>query len=163
MRYLLPLRLLVLLASLGTLAGAIVMFGLAAVKLSHGIEALWSGSAGVGAVTAGVMGATDAVLFGIVLIVFAYAMAYGLALPPQERMRESLPDWVRVQGVGELKRTLVEVIIVYLIVDFATDLAVREDPLVWTLLIKPVSVILTALALRLMGAPHEGPPPAADQ
>jgi hypothetical protein len=106
-------------------------------------------------VTAGVMAATDALLFGIVLVVFAYATAYGLALPPQER-RDALPDWMHVQGVGELKRTLVEVIIVYLIVDFATDFATGEALLAWPVLVKPVSILLIALALRLMAPPHAG-------
>ena len=163
-RYLLPMRCLILLASLGALVGAIMMFSLAALKLVHGVQALWTGgSAAVGAVTASVMGATDALLFGIVLVVFAYATAYGLAFAPQERPHDALPAWMHVQGIGELKRTLVEVIIVYLIVDFATDFATGEALLAWPVLVKPVSILLIALALRLLGAPHPTPTAEADR
>jgi hypothetical protein len=59
---------------------------------------------------------------------------------------------MHVQGVGELKHTLVEVIIVYLVVDFATDLATDESALSWQSLVKPCSTVL--IARRLMGAPH---------
>ena len=49
-----------------------------------------------------------------------------------------------MQGVGELKHTLVEVIIVYLVVDFATDLATDESALSWQSLVKPCSTVLIA-------------------
>ena len=72
LRFLLPLRLMMLCASLGALLGAAIMIWLAAVKLGHGAEVLWTiGSAAAGDITAAVMGATDAFLFGVVLMIFA--------------------------------------------------------------------------------------------
>ena len=71
-------------------------------------------------------------------------------------MRERLPDWMYVDNVSELKHTLLEVIIVYLVVDFATDLAVTSDVLAWEYLVKPIAIVLIAATLRLMG-----PPPVA--
>ena len=41
------------------------------------------------------------------------------------------PSLMRVSSVGELKHTLVGIIIVYLIVDFATDIAASETHLTW--------------------------------
>src|ERR671912_1695756 len=110
-RYLLPLRFLLLVASLGALAGAAIMFWLGCVKLGHGAEVLWaSGFGAAGEVTAAVMGATDAFLFGVVLIIFAFAITFGFVLQLEGSARERLPEWMQVRDVKELKRTLVEVI-----------------------------------------------------
>jgi uncharacterized membrane protein YqhA len=154
-RYLLPLRFVMLLASIGALLGAAIMFWLAGVKLDHGFELLWSsGSGAPGEITAAVMGATDSFLFGIVLVIFAYAIAFGFVLQVEDDTRERLPEWMHVQGASELKHALVEVIIVYIAVDFATDLAVGEGALGWQTLVKPASMVLIAAALRVLGAPH---------
>ena len=164
-RYLLPLRFLMLFASLGALIGAGIMFWLAGVKLKHGAEVLWaSGSGAEGQITAAVMGATDALLFGVVLIIFAYAITFGFALQVEGAAQGNLPGWMHVDGVSELKHTLVEVIVVYLVVDFATDMASGEEFITWDDIVKPASVLLIAAALRLMGPPHHrsrnGPPEA---
>ena len=104
-----------------------------------------------GDITAAVMGATDAFLFGVVLIIFAYAIALGFAFPLKVAQRDKLPTWMHVQGIGELKNTLVEVIIVYIAVNFATDLATGESALT---LVKPGSIVLIAVARRIMSGPH---------
>jgi uncharacterized membrane protein YqhA len=153
-RYLLPLRFLMLSACLGALLGAILMFGLAGAKLAHGVDALWMGGFGqAGEVSAAVMGATDAFLFGVVLIIFAFAIAFGFVFPISGVVRESIPEWMQIESVSELKRILVEVIIVYLVVDFATDLATGGEVLTWLTLVKPLAIVLIATALRLMGQP----------
>ena len=56
----------------------------------------------------------------------------------------------RVESVGELKRTLIEVILVYLVVDFATDLAAGEGHVTWETLVVPISILLIAGALRVV-------------
>jgi uncharacterized membrane protein YqhA len=153
-RYLLPFRYMMLIACLGALLGAILMFGLAGAKLVHGVEAFWlSGFGQAGEVSAAVMGATDAFLFGVVLIIFAYAIAFGFVFQLSGEARERIPEWMQVGSVSDLKRILVEVIIVYLVVDFATDLATGSDVLAWLTLVKPFAIVLIASALRLMGEP----------
>jgi hypothetical protein len=57
---------------------------------------------------------------------------------------------MRVQGIAELKHTLVQVIIVYLVVDFATDVSEPETRLSWDTLVLPSSILLLAGALALM-------------
>ncbi len=163
-QYLLPLRFLLLVASVGALAGAAIMFWLACVKLEHGAVVLWErGSGAASEIAAAVMGATDAFLFGIVLIIFAFAITFGFVIHPDEETRERLPEWMHVQGVKELKHTLVEAIVVYLVVDFATDVAAGEGPLEWKALVKPASIVLIAVALRFMGAAHHpGASPKAE-
>jgi hypothetical protein len=43
------------------------------------------------------------------------------------------------------------VILVYLVVDFATDLAAGEGHVTWETLVVPIAVLLIAGALRLVG------------
>ena len=69
------------------------------------------------------MGATDIYLFGIVLVIFAYNIAFGFVFDLSKAERQVLPAWMRPSGMHELKTTLVGVILVYLVVDFATDWA----------------------------------------
>ena len=133
------------------------MFWLAGEKLAHGAEVLWtSGSEAAGEITSAVMGAIDACLFGIVLVIFAFAIAFGFVLQPTGEAAARVPEWMRIQSIKELKITLVEVIIVYLVVDFATDIAAGERTLEWQALVKPASIVLIALALQFMGA-HSAP------
>jgi hypothetical protein len=65
-------------------------------------------------------------LFAAVLIIFAYAIAFGFVVQTSPEYRQRLPGWMQVERVGELKRTLIEVILMYLVVDFATDLTAGE-------------------------------------
>ena len=152
-QFLLSLRFLMLVPAAVMVAGSFVMFGLAASKLFHSAEGLFSGTWSTGDVTAAVMGAADASLFGIVLIIFACAIGFGFAIQLRPEVRQKLPEWMRPNGIVELKRTLVEVILVYLTVDFATDFA--SGPFVdLQMLAKPASILLLATALRLMGWSH---------
>ena len=146
---LLSLRFLMLLASLGALTGAVLMFGLGGAKLIHAAALLWSGPLDPRTTTTEVMGATDAFLFGIVLVIFALAIAFGFVFH-RAAVRSRLPGWMQVGSLRELKHTLIEVILVYLVVDTATDLAAAEE-LSWQALIKPATVLLIAASLRLMG------------
>jgi uncharacterized membrane protein YqhA len=153
--FILSLRFVMLIASLGALAGSFMMFWLGGVKLAGALGlALRTDALAAREMTAAVMGATDALLFGIVLVIFAYAVAFGFVLDASGESRDRLPAWMRVDGVAELKHTLVQVILVYLIVDFATDLAEGDAPLSWETLVMPLSIALIAGAVRLMGGGH---------
>ena len=159
-RFLLSLRFLMLAASFGALIGALLMGGIAAVKLAQGAGLLVSGSPEPREITAAVMGAVDAMLFGVVLIIFAFAITFGFVFDAPKG--ERVPAWMRPQGVGELKRTLVEVILVYLVVDFAIDVSLQDAHAAWTNLVVPVAVLLIAAALRLLPEPEKHPPRETD-
>lgn len=159
---LLRLRCVLLFASFGAVFGALLMFGLGGVKLiGAGRAFVGAGAIDAKMVTAAVMGATDALLFGIVLVIFAYAVAFGFVINPDAALRHRLPAWMRVQGVSELKHTLVEVILVYLVVDFATDLAEDDAHRTWQTLVVPLSILLIAGALRLLHREHGSAPASA--
>jgi hypothetical protein len=57
---------------------------------------------------------------------------------------------MRVDEISELKITLIEVTLVYLVVDFATDMVEVETKVNWDMLVKPVAILLIAGALRLV-------------
>jgi uncharacterized membrane protein YqhA len=96
------------------------------------------------------MGATDTFLFAMVLVIFAYAIAFGFVIDLSAEERQRLPEWMRISSMSELKHTLVAVIVVYLVVDFATDVAQPNASLTWETLVKPISIGLIAGALQLL-------------
>lgn len=148
------LRYVMLLGSLAGLCGAFLMFYEAAAKLATGLRVLIGPEASGGkTVISAVMGATDSCLFGVVLVIFAYSIAFGFVFDLQPSTRERLPHWMRTNSVQELKHTLIQVIVVYLIVDFATDVAAAETHLSWETLVMPCAIVLIAIALRLMSEP----------
>jgi uncharacterized membrane protein YqhA len=154
LRAALSLRFLMLLGSLGALLGALLMFVQGGAKLAEAFRV--AARADADKSTMGlVMGATDTFLFAVVLMIFAFAIAFGLVFELTAEERARLPRWAQIEGVGELKRTLIEVILVYLVVDFATDIAESGTSHRWDMLVLPASILLIAGALRLMSTAHE--------
>ncbi len=144
----LSLRYVMLVASFGAALGALVMFWEASARMVGAAAGIFQGQEPK-QVIAQVMGGTDVFLFGIVLVIFAYAIAFGFVFNLTERQRDSLPGWMRATGMSELKATLVGVILVYLVVDFATDWAENTGEISWLVLTKPISILLIAAAFRL--------------
>lgn len=156
LRALLAFRFIMIVAALGAALGALVMLWEGCIKLFAALRGVLRTGDEAGAAIGLVMGATDAFLFAVVLVIFAYAIVFGFVIELAPDERERLPAWMRVAGVGELKETLVGVIIVYLIVDFATDVAEAPRHLEWRMLVMPVAILLIAAALRLLSAAHGG-------
>src|SRR4051794_23750815 len=127
LKVVLSLRLVMLVVAFGAVLGAALMVWLGFFKLLHSAHAAFVlETPNAKAVIVGVMGATDAFLFGVVLIIFAVAIAFGFVFELPEQLATRLPAWMRVNGIGELKRTLAEVILIYLIVDFDRGLCNRH-------------------------------------
>ncbi len=91
-----------------------------------------------------VLEAVDAFLFGIVLVIFAYGIAIGFVFTLPEDYGRRLPNWMKVEGVGQLKATLAEVVIVVLIVIFARVVVEANGHFEWSMLVLPVSILLIA-------------------
>ena len=100
-----------------------------------------------------VLEAVDAFLFGIVLVIFAYGIAIGFVFSLPEGYGRRLPNWMKVEGVGQLKATLAEVVIVVLIAIFArvvVGTVELDKPFDWPMLVLPASIFLIATALRMI-------------
>ena len=55
------------------------------------------------AVITAIMHGIDAFLFGIVLVIFAYAITLGIVFDASLEGRDSLPAWMRIGSVSELR------------------------------------------------------------
>jgi uncharacterized membrane protein YqhA len=155
LRTALSLRLVLLIAALGTAVGSLIMFW-------QGLTLIVEAGAGLyrhedhKLITAAVMEATDIFLFGIVLVIFTYAIVFGFVFKLAKQDRRKLRPWMRPTGMHELKITLISAILVYLVVDFATDWAILGTNVNWPLLVKPISILLLAGALRLFSGDASG-------
>jgi uncharacterized membrane protein YqhA len=167
------LRGLMLIASVGAILGALLMFWTGGKHLLHAYETLIgiksvaytakeAAAEGESRVVVYILEAVDAFLFALVLMIFAYGIALGFVFHHvTERYRDYLPDWMLVEGVGQLKRTLAEVVIVVLIVIFARIIIESGGKLEWQMLVLPLSIVLLSYALKLLH--HEGNYDVADR
>lgn len=57
---------------------------------------------------------------------------------------------MKVEGVGQLKATLAEVVIVVLVVIFARIVVEANGHLQWSMLVLPTSILLISVALRMI-------------
>lgn len=155
LRFVLSLRLSILIAALGAAFGAVLMFLEGGLKLLDAARVLFEAHEASGVITQ-VMAATDTLFFGLVLIIFAYSITFGFAIQLPPETERAMPRWMRVDDLNELKQTLVGVILVFLIVDFATDWWANEVPQSWLILVKPASIVMIAGAMRLLATSHGG-------
>ena len=112
--FLLGLRAIMLIGSLGAVVGSFVIFLQGSLYLYEAWHVLLQpGDIGGKQLTAPVLEAVDSsFLFGIVLVIFAYGIAIGFVFNLPEDLGQKLPAWINVAGVGQLKETLTEVVVV---------------------------------------------------
>lgn len=154
--FILRLRYVLIIAALGALASSLGVFWLGAVKLFEGLHGIIDKDAKFA--VASILGATDSFLFGIVLLVFASGITFGFVIDLNDAERSRLPTWMRISGITDLKHRLIQIIVLYLIVDFATDWVDGTTVKDWTFLLKPISILLIASAARVLGSDEHGAP-----
>ena len=151
LNFFLGLRAIMLIGSAGAIVSSLLMFlqgGFFLHEAWHTILA--EGNAAQKQVTVPVLEAVDAFMFGIVLVIFAYGIAIGFVFTLPEGYGKRLPNWMKVNGVGQLKATLAEVVIVVLIVIFARIIVEANRHLEWSMLVLPASILLIATAVRMI-------------
>ena len=144
--FLLGLRAIMLIGSAGAMVGALLMFLQGSSFLYHAWHDFFAGQQ----VVVPVLEAVDAFLFGIVLVIFAYGIAIGFVFTLPEGYGTRLPVWMKVGGVGQLKATLAEVVIVVLIVIFARVVVEAQGKFEWSMLVLPASILMISVALRMI-------------
>jgi uncharacterized membrane protein YqhA len=149
--FFLSLRAIMLIGSVGALVGSLLMFLQGGFFLHEAWHTLMTeGDAVQKQVTVPVLEAVDSFLFGIVLVIFAYGIAIGFVFTLPEGYGTRLPPWMKVGGVGQLKATLAEVVIVVLIVIFARVVVEAQGKFEWSMLVLPASIFLISVALRMI-------------
>jgi uncharacterized membrane protein YqhA len=153
--FLLGLRMIMLIGSAGAMIGSLLMFLQGGLYLYEAWHTLLTPGIDVAerAVTVPVLEAVDAFLFGIVLVIFAYGIAIGFVFTLPDDYTETLPNWMKIEGVSQLKGILSEVVIVVLIVIFARIVVGTVDSgksFEWSMLVLPASILMIAVALRMI-------------
>jgi uncharacterized membrane protein YqhA len=149
--FFLSLRAIMLIGSVGALVGSLLMFLQGGFFLHEAWHTIMTeGDAVQKQVTVPVLEAVDSFLFGIVLVIFAYGIAIGFVFTLPEGYGGRLPPWMKVGGVGQLKATLAEVVIVVLIVIFARVVVEAQGKFEWSMLVLPASILMIAVALRMI-------------
>lgn len=144
----LSFRYIIVLASVGVLAGAFLMFWEGMLILRNAF--LYVRTDPDMSVIAAVLNSTDKFLFGIVLMIFAYAITFGFVIDLSPEMRRKVPAWMILNTVAELKSLFFQVIILYLVVHFATVMAETEGMPDWNGLVLPAAILLLAGAMKLV-------------
>jgi uncharacterized membrane protein YqhA len=150
--FLLGLRAIMLIGSAGAMVGALLMFLQGGFYLHEAWDTLMTPGteAAERSVTVPVLEAVDAFLFGIVLVIFAYGIVIGFVFTLPEGVGRTLPNWMKIEGVSQLKGILSEVVIVVLIVIFARVVVEANGHMQWSMIILPASILLIAVALRMI-------------
>jgi uncharacterized membrane protein YqhA len=147
--FLLGLRAIMLIGSLGAVVGSFAIFLQGSLYLYEAWHVLLQpGDIGGKQLIAPVLEDVDSsFLFGIVLVIFAYGIAIGFVFNLPEDLGQKLPAWINVAGVGQLEETLTEVVVV-LIVIFARTVVEVEGQFNFSMLVLPASILFIAAALR---------------
>ena len=154
-------RLITFLAVLASSIGAFLMIGIGLNETVRAAATLMvpeaTGLPAGDATAVHLVSALDRFLMGVVLLYFAFGV-YLLFVRPDRRPEElGIPSWLQVEGIGQLKQTLAEVIIVILFVLFlrvALESYIAEGPdMSWPEVLKlltlPVAIFLLSAALKL--------------
>jgi uncharacterized membrane protein YqhA len=147
----LAIRAIIALAALGMMGGALVLLGEAGSNLLAAARVMLTQDHAQNAVSL-VMKTIDECLFAIILMLLGTKVLASFVISESFFDTRSLPAWIRPSEIGELKSTFCQAILVYLIVDFATDMATLDSKLDPGYLVLPAAVLVIAGALKLM--PH---------
>ncbi|WP_439493969.1 YqhA family protein [Bosea sp. (in: a-proteobacteria)] len=145
------IRAIIALAALGMMSGALVLLGEAGANVVAAARAMLAQDHAKSAVSL-IMKTVDECLFAIILMLLGTKVLASFVIKESFFETRSLPGWIKPSEMGELKSTFCQAILVFLIVDFATDMASVETPLDASYLVLPAAILIIAGALRLM--PH---------
>lgn len=149
-RFFLGMRYIMGFVSFAVFCGALLMFWEGGLALVNAVTFVRTDSQA--SVIAAVLSSTDKFLFGLVLLIFAYAIIFGFMLDLTPETRRKVPNWMILNTVAELKNLFFQVIILYLVVHFATLVADTNDMLDWNALVLPGAIFLLAGAMKLVAS-----------
>lgn len=140
--------------------GAVIMIGIGGWHTWEAIDSLFGGghapahvSPELGAKLA-LLEAVDNFLFALVMMYFAYGTYFLVVRKDHPSEGDPLPDWLHVRNVGQMKKTLLEVIILVLAVMFLQVGLAQETDIRWEILVFPISIVGLALAVKLIPFDH---------
>ncbi|PZV17441.1 MAG: hypothetical protein DCF20_06315 [Pseudanabaena sp.] len=149
-------RLLSALAILSSLAGSMLLFfiGVNNTFLAFAIffKSSEASNSDIGELaTIKLLESLDDFLVGLAFLYFAYGI-YSLFIALGQ-VHESTPSWLRVENIGELEKSLLEILVVFLSVLFVKGMLEQIQSfaqLRWEVLIFPLSIMAIAFSIRLL-------------
>lgn len=154
LRFLFGVRYLNFIAVVSLLVGAAVMLVLGAYDVYEALHAIIAPvrpEANESMVF--IVESLDNFILSFILLYFAYSV-YFLFLAPEEdpaiNKKISIPKWLRVQSLGEMKKTLLQVIVVALSLFWLRIVIIQTNEFQWTDLVLPASILAIAGAVRIM-------------
>ena len=100
----------------------------------------------------------DTFIIAFILLYFAYSV-YFLTLAPGKDSEKAedipMPEWLKVQSLGEMKKTLLEVIVVALSLFWLRIVLIQTTEFQWTDLVLPASILAIAGSVRIMKLDHK--------
>jgi len=159
-------RLITLLAVIGSLVSALVMFIKGTLQIVNGvyifIDQVKNFHPGVehghDTLVAQFVSSVDNYLFATVLIIFSMGL-YELfisKIDPASRTDESRPNWLKVTSLDDLKGSLGKVILMILVVSFFEQSLAIEYSSALDLMYLGIGILLVSGALYLTHAGHKG-------
>jgi len=145
-------RIVIALAALGMIASAIILLGEAGDNIVAAARAAIAHDHSQSAISL-IMKAIDECLFSIILVLLGAKVFATFVVTGDLLHSPNLPRWIQPSDIGELKTTFCQAILVYLVVDFATDMATVDSKLEPGFLVLPMAILIIAAALKLM--PHD--------
>ena len=146
-----------ILAIASSLVSAIFMFGLGTVdtvkvfvRVATGNEVAKGDVESSIIIIVDLLEALDDFLVALALLYFAWGI-YSLFLSPNDNSI-NYPSWLHIQSITNLKKTLLEILVVLLTVVFIKGILESETikTLTWNILVIPISIIAIALSIRLI-------------
>jgi len=95
----------------------------------------------------------DAFMIALFFILFSMGIAK-LFLPKSGFLKDYDLPWLKIDNFSQLKYIMWEMLLTTIFVYFATKIIIVGNQLDWTLLIIPASVLMLALAYKLLKEPH---------
>ena len=147
-------------AVLFSFLGAIVLLIVGAKKT---LSAIWDYFNGIhpeiypehvkaeGIIGSRILESMDVFLAALAFIYFGYAIFFLFMKNEKESVPSDMPSWLRPKSFGELKETLSHVLFVLLLVLAIKVIWLSVGNLTWELLVLPVSVVLLAVGIRVVG------------
>ena len=150
------LRYISLIAVIASGLGSMLMFLIGAIKTGRAYLAYFSGGIAYQPDTSAIYAITymiqaiDVFLIGLVLMIFSGGI-YNLFIRRMDSDATAVNSWVKVTSITQLKRILVELVLVILFVKTLEGaLAIEPGGYQWENLVLPLGILMLALALKFM-------------
>jgi len=151
-------RYVAVIAVVSALAGALLLYFIGGIHTDEAIKFALDleqagGHDGTQTAVVQIIESLDNFLLGFVLLYFAYSTYFLFVAKentPETREKIDMPQWLKVEDLGHMKRVLLEVILVLLAVFFLKLVITEEKALEWTVLIIPITIVAIAVSLKLV-------------